>query len=376
MKLLTRLAVGCALLTALIAAPASAEFTPEEKAQELHFRTAAKYLSTVTWTYQAYTLNSYVTPATRAQLALAADRTIWALSELNDAYSALAGDVAIAAEGTQEFDDLVAGGRSARLGMAWHHLERLKTLLIPGAIAQWQAAQTLLADPTYQDYINRIIMTHEWVLAELNAFDPALPYTDPKPLNVIGTKTFPADAVIGPHGLYPQTQWHRWRGRVYTIRAMQDIAVAIGAADDTFNLTNAGRPWMSLGIVVERTFDETAATSNMQGVYADPFVRTLETHRSLTSKANGIPGSLHFSHFDIDQVYLRQMGRVPAFDAAVRDAVLFLADAWSHFDDSAWFLNIFPGCPPVCVGGTGMTPPPPSPSPVVSIIGTLSYQGK
>jgi hypothetical protein len=340
----------CVTLFVLVhTSPAEAEFTDAEKASESHLRASAVYIASALQTYVAYTFNAFVTQSTQRPLTTAALTTLKAMDEINDGYSALAGDVSTDQEDTPRFNRLETS-RDLRLQVTRDKVERLKWI-IPQAISEWDTARSANRDATYQDYTWRVRETLRYALIELQRFDTNLAYRDPKPP---ADPRFPATTVIGPHGVFRVTHWERWRGRVYTIRAMADLIAAVAAGPMTsnraFSFVNSGRALMTLGWVVEASIDETAHTSGM-GSTIDPFGRTLETLRVMQSKYTGIPGAMHFFHFDLRDVFLTQMGRNAAFDSAVMDAIVILADAWSHFDESSWQLNIFPGCPPTCVAG-------------------------
>ena len=344
-----RLLIGLLLTFALVApAPATAEFTAAEKAQEVHYRNAATYISSATWTYIAYTFNVYVQPTTKPALTAAALTTFKALDEINDGYSALVGDVSTEQTGTPRFLELETGGRAQRLQVAFDKVARLKWIL-PQAIAEWNAAKPLLSDPAYQDGIRRVADTLGFALNEISAFDTSLPYLNPKPPT---HPKFAATTIVGPHGHFRNGQWEDWRGRVYTIRAALHLltAVRVGAMP-TFTYMNSGRALTNIGLIVQTSLQESADTSGMLGSSPDAFAGTLETLRVQTSKYSGLPGTQHFWFFDVKDYYMNQMGKSAAYDYEVKNAILIFADGWSHFNEGAWQRSIFPGCPPVCSVG-------------------------
>ena len=345
-----RLSMGLVLLLtfALMApTPATAEFTAAEKVQEVHYRNAATYITTATWTYIAYTFNVYVQPATKSALTAAALTTFKALEEINDGYSALVGDVSTDQAGTPRFLELEAG-RAPRLQVAFDKAARMKWILAQ-AITEWKAARLLLPDAAYQDGIRRIADTLGFALSEISAFDTSLPYLNPKP----PTNTrFAPTTIVGPHGHFRNGQWEDWRGRVYTIRAALHLltAVRVGAMP-TFTYTNAGRALTNIGLIVQTSLQESADTSGMVGSSPDAFAGTLETLRMQTSKYSGLPGLQHFWFFDVKDYYMSQMGKSAAYDHEVKNAIVIFADGWSHFNEGSWQRSIFPGCPPVCTAG-------------------------
>lgn len=345
-----RLFMGLVLLLtcALVApTPATAEFTAAEKAQEVHYRNAAMYISGATWTYIAYTFNVYVQPATKSALTGAALTTFKALEEINDGYSALVGDVSTDVAGTPRFLELEAG-RAQRLQVAFDKAARLKWILAQ-AIAEWNGVKLLLPDAAYQDGIRRIAHTLSSALSEINAFDTRLPYLDPKPPT---NPRFPPTTIVGPHGHFRNGQWEDWRGRLYTIRAAVHLltAVQVGAMP-TFTYTNSGRALTNIGLIVQTSLQESADTSGMLGSSPDAFAGTLETLRVQTSKYSGLPGIQHFWFFDVKDYYMNQMGKSAAYDDEIKNAIVIFADGWSHFNEGSWQRSIFPGCPPVCIAG-------------------------
>jgi hypothetical protein len=337
-----------AVFVLMVASPARAELTPQEKASVAHLQNVTNTVATALSTYIAYTLNAYMNgdAGGRAALADGALATLQVLAIAQDAFSALAGDVATEQEGTQVWADLKAAGRAGRVAGAVTRIQGLKWLL-PWARSYFEAAKAYNADPTYRDYLQRAQDILSRADGELAQVDTSLPFGDPKPVN---DPRFRPEAVVGPHGNFEMTHWHRWRGRLYTISTMTSLMEALKAGSSDMRYANAGRVLMGLANVVSLTINETAATSGL-AANGDPFGRTLETLRVLQSKRSGVPGALHFFHFDLKDMFLTQMGKSATFDWWVMHATVTIADAWANLDESAWQLNIFPGCPPVCLGG-------------------------
>jgi hypothetical protein len=339
------LTAGLLAATLLVAAPASAAFTDEEKVSLRALRAVWMELQSVMSDYTALTTNSYGTDATREAIGAATAATVQSIVELNDAIAVLFGVVPAVTEGPELTfrTAFTLMPRAERVAWAYGKLDRTVGYL-EFSRSQWaQAARVHNRDnPEFQDWVRRIIAGLTKIDLILMLFNRDLTYADPYPglPTVNGSRT-----VVGPHGDYDETQWHLWRSAVYFTRAMESLAKALRLGSPTGDYAQMGRPYITLAQVNRNAIEAMYIVGDALASDKSRFFRVLDAIKLLTIQEHpGTPMALHFLNFEWQATFWPKFGRNPEWDRAVIDAMVIASDGWKQSDHAVWMLMVFPDC--------------------------------
>jgi hypothetical protein len=326
----------------LVAAPASAAFTDDERRSLLELRSTWGSLQSVMSDYTASVTTRYVTDANRQAISGATTATLNSIGDLNDALAVLFG-VTPHISGTPGHALMTQMSRAQQVAWAYGKLDRVLGL-IGWSRMQWTALALTnnVANAEFQDWVRRIVMGLDTAAITLRRFNRGLAYADPYPglPTPNGSRT-----VIGPHGDYDDTQWHLWRSVVYFTRAMSSLAYALGIGSPTGDYAQMGRPYMKLAQVNRNAIEAMFIFGGALASDKSRFFHVLDGIKLLTTQEHpGTPMVLHFLNFEWQATFWPKFGRNPEWDRAVVDAMVISSDGWKQSDHAVWMLMVFPDC--------------------------------
>jgi hypothetical protein len=272
---------------------------------------------------------------THEAIGTAADYTIQAMDALNDGVARYLGVTATPA-GAHNPDSRQAciSAGAERLAFTVNRIET--------AVYLWDQAAALSQNPAYQSSISSIKYNLGSAKDLVNQFVFEHAYADvyPEP----PTKGNGSHTIVGPHGHFDDAMWKIWRGCHYFIRCATDMAACtkLVSPDGLYY----GRPYMNLGGTVSNCFYAMFCFSGVMPTTYPRFFFVLGALKPMTDDANpGTPQLVHFLGFELEPM-VKQLGKsgFSAWDAALRDCLIIMLDAWKHSDGGAWQSMRFPDC--------------------------------
>lgn len=220
--------------------------------------------------------------------------------------------------------------RSARLTLAWFHLDRVTMFT--------QSAILALGKCGGANAVRAKTIWLPQVIAGVKKIDRSLPYVNPNP-NDHGT-------LIGPHGDWVRSTWELWRAWWYATDLLeyaldsypQDMAVNWYAVINKLPILYGT---LARGIARFTDIDTTDKERQIRATLTNPagqqFFLLLGYSQVLTDFATNPPGMPEF--------YEELQEALAAGSPALASARIRLTDSWRHMDKAVWHALLeFPGC--------------------------------